>query len=256
MNEIHQQIHSFGIDTVEEKVYTFENEEVKKWTTFFHSEVEKRGIFNQINKRLNTPSKTVANTVGVCWYEFSDFMPWYLVRACSLASNNQLRHYIIQTAYEELGMRKSDEIHPEMFFDAAKIVLPNLEEERAQIMGRVGSSRVLDQLRGFLEGASSDEEILGQMLALEIPAEENIETTFQGLSYSDSARLQLAETQFFQIHRAIELEHVRLNVSNFLRFCNTEEKKERFLIGFDKGLVFWKKFWDEVSETIDAKLQA
>jgi hypothetical protein len=63
----------------------------------------------------------------------------------------------------------------------------------------------------------------------------------------------LGETKFFAIHRIIESEHIRLSVSNWLRFCKTPQEKTEFMEGTHIGLMFWKQYWSCVSDAIDRK---
>jgi hypothetical protein len=121
------------------------------------------------------------------------------------------------------------------------------EECKSQKNGVTDS---LTFLRKALLASSSDAEILGMMLCLEIPACENIETIFTALAYTKRLEQDLAETKFFKFHRQIEIEHIRLSVANFLRFCRTEKEREEFVRGCDQGLNFWSLFWSSVSEII------
>jgi hypothetical protein len=176
-------------------------------------------------------------------------MPWFLCQAAAMVSTNEKRHYVIQTAFEELGMRDAREIHPDMFWDAAKAV-GIAEEERAAIHREPAPAAVLASLRAMLLSYKTDEEVLGILLGLEIPARENIETVFSSLAHSRDARATLDAHKFFVLHRQIEIEHVRLTVSNFLRFCTEDAQKERFIRGFDDGLAFWRSFWGSASDEV------
>jgi pyrroloquinoline quinone (PQQ) biosynthesis protein C len=122
--------------------------------------------------------------------------------------------------------------------------------EILQLRGPGPVQSALDDLWRSLVSFKSDSEVLGILLGLEIPAEENIEMIFTSLGYSESVSAVLAKTKFFALHRAIEIEHVRLTVSNFLRFCSTEEQRAQFVAGFDTGLEFWKRYWNAVSDGI------
>ena len=224
-----------------EKTYTFENPEITTWTRRFEDHVVARSIFSDFEKTCPISFER-ACVVGTLWNHFSAFMPWFLCQAAAKMSTNEKRHYVIQTAFEELGMRDVREIHADMFWKAA--LKTGLTHERAEETSKIpGSSRPLDALRASLLSYNTDEEVLGILLGLEIPARENVETLFQSLAHTPALEEELSLDQFFSLHRQIEIEHVRLTVSNFVRFCKTPEQKERFLIGFRAGLDFWQAFW-------------
>lgn len=230
-----------GYNGTIEEIYTSSNEQVAAWTRRFESHVHELNIFPSFENSCPV-SATRAQTVGVLWHEFSSFMPWFLCQAAAMVTTNEKRHYVIQTAFEELGMRNSKEIHPDMFWEAAKSV--GVDDSTRE---SVGKSKEAIEVLGFLKNTllqyKTDEEILGILLGLEIPAVENIETVFRSLAHNEIALAKLEENKFFRLHRQIEIEHVRLTVSNFLRFCPNEDQQHRFVSGFFDGLKFWSNFW-------------
>ncbi len=78
---------------------------------------------------------------------------------------------------------------------------------------------------------------------------------FSSLGFSEDVKSKLAKTKFFVLHRQIELEHVRLTISNFLRFCETESLRNQFVIGFESGLKFWKHYWSGVAELVSCEMK-
>jgi hypothetical protein len=239
-----------GYNTTKEETFTSENPEVIRWREFFEERVNSLGIFEGFER--NHPGRSIerARAVGTQWYRFSSFMPWFLCQAAAMVSDNEKRHYIIQTAFEELGMRDVLEIHPELFWDAA-ITAESTIEDRKRLSCENGVSHALSKLKESLLSFKSDDEILGVLLGLEIPAKENIETIFSSLAHTNELTHKLTDNKFFKLHRQIESEHVRLTVANFLRFCQTEEKKNSFIKGFDVGTHFWNQFWNSVGAIID-----
>ena len=150
-------------------------------------------------------------------------------------------------------MRDVNEIHPEMFWQSAELVGITLEDRER--IGKCSNIReVLSFLKASLLESESDTEVMGLLLGLEMPAVENIETVFSSLEYKDDLVKDLACHVFFRLHRVIENEHVRLTVSNFLRFCNHSRQKQEFIRGFDKGIEFWSKFWSEAIQEAKAEL--
>lgn len=231
---------------IEESTYGFDHPDVVKWTEFFESRTRERAIFEDVWSFIKTNDAIGSYTVATQWYRFSSFMPAFLCRAASKVSDNVKRHYIIQTAFEELGMRNVNEIHPEMFKQAS-LLLDNADAYHKKLSHYEGVTQSLDWLRERLNSCRDDYEVMGMLLGLEIPAEENIDTIFQALAQNSSLEKQLKDHMFFRIHLAVEVEHVRLTVSNFLRFCDSQYKKDRFIRGFEAGLDFWELFWDSVN---------
>ena len=105
--------------------------------------------------------------------------------------------------------------------------------------------------KGLVE-AKNEQAIIGLLMSFEIVAQENIEMLFECLSFEDAARETLATTLFFKIHRQDETEHIRHSVANFLRFCRTASHRDDFREGFDRGIEFWGRFWDQSARLINA----
>ncbi len=238
-------------DRVSEKTYSLEHPDVIKWTKFFYQRAEIpqmfRGIW-QLNKKKN---KFNALVVGAFWQHFSNWVPLFLGMAMVRASNNIKRHYLVQIVFEELGGRNTDEIHPFLFESSIKSV--GIDHQRVEEFHKDASfklSEVLAKHLANMENAKDDFEIFGLNLGLEINAEENISTLLDSLWIASDSKKKLEESLFFQIHNVVEEEHIRLNVANFLRFCETEDAKSSFLAGFDKSVEFWKSFWDGVCTEI------
>lgn len=246
---------ALGYNGIREQTFTADHPAVLEWTRYFEKLTADAEIFRDFEERNPTSSLKQATVVAALWHRFSAFMPWFLCQAAAMVSSNEKRHYVIQTAFEELGMRDVREIHPDMFWSAAELAGVNVAE-REQTLNAPAPTRVLLDLRAALLSYKTDEEVLGILLGLEIPAIENIETVFSSLAHNEISRSRLYAHKFFRLHRQIETEHVRLTVSNFLRFCTTEEQKDLFVRGFNDGLKFWRNFWDSASDTIASFSQA
>jgi hypothetical protein len=236
-------------EPVVEPVYTKGNCQVINWTKYFSDILSDKAIFSRFTSPEIPKTLQSATVVANSWHLFSSFMPWFLCTAAAKVSTNFMRHYIIQTAFEELGMRDHKEIHPDMFWDAAKTV--GVKQSLAEIQGADSTvQQSIDYLRRKLLHYGNDAKILGILLGLEIPAQENIETIYNCLAYNNVCEKRLAGHRFFIIHRKIEIEHVRLSVSNFLRFCTKEQEKADFIHGFNDGLYFWNCFWTGVKKLL------
>lgn len=246
----YRDISALGYDYVQEKTYTADHPDVVAWANSFLSRFREKKIFERFDSEQASPSLVKTKVVGTQWHRFSEFMPYILCSASARVSNNRLRHYTIQTAYEELGARNADEIHHEMFWETA-LAAGAQDSDRARMANEPEINDALKFLEHVLVTAKSDEEILGLLLGLEICAEENIETVFSSLAHTKALETSLAETKFFKLHRQLEMEHIRLDVSIFLRFCQTsEEKTQLFTSGFDSGVQFWDLFWSGIGKII------
>ena len=159
---------------VVEKIYKIDHPKVIKWTSYFKEKADIDDIFHNFNQS-NLDSVDHAKIVGRFWYEFSKLAPKVLCICAGKVNCNLIRHYIIQTAFEELGERNHKAIHPELFKDSLRRI-----DALGITNGPIASLRTLelDTLDLF-----SESEILGFLLGMELPAEENIESVFSGLSY-------------------------------------------------------------------------
>lgn len=240
-----------GYNGTIEAVYTTRHPELRRWTRHFEAFVVERGIFPAFEAACPRSPERAA-VVGALWYRFSSFMPWFLCQAAAMVSTNEKRHYVIQTAFEELGMRDVREIHCEMFWQAA-LMAGVTAEDRAAVLADGPAAKALEALRAALLSYRTDEEVLGVLLGLEIPARENIETVFRSLAHNEKTGKMLDGHKFFRLHRQIEIEHVRLTVANFARYCGSEEQKRRFQSGFSEGITFWERFWSTASALVSAR---
>lgn len=230
-----------------EELYTPNHPEVIKLANYFHQIIQKKKIFESFNEKLPRGLLT-ARIVATAWHAFSDFMPEFLCHAATLMSNNLARHFVIQIAFDELGMRNHKLIHPQLFWEAAKSV--GITAEYSVISQSEGVKGSLDFLRNHLASCYSDIQIFGILLGLEIPAIENIETIFSSMSYNQSSAEILEKEMFFILHREVEIEHISFAISNFLRFKRSKKDIDPFIDGFDHGVIFWEMFWRAVKNQV------
>ena len=239
-------------DRVYETVYDKDSKEVIEWTQYFSERANIPEIFSEISKRLSTKNYLHAEVVGTFWHHFSALAPQVMSLAAARVDNNLMRHYIVQIIFEELGTRNHRLIHPDLFLDAIESIgISSLR--RQELVARHLQKLGFNLLSQVMDEAKSNSEILGVLLGLEIDANENIQTIFDALSFNDEATTKIKDTPFFKIHRIAEDEHIRLDVANFLRFCQTESEKEKFFLGFDKAVNFWTHYWNAMSEIIDSE---
>lgn len=241
-------IAALGYDVVREEIFHADHPSLVRWVNFFDMRMRSHRIFERFEEEAGGTSATKASVVCREWHRFSEFMPWFLCQAAAKVSTNRLRHYIIQTAFEELGGRDWSEIHHELFLRSATAAgVATVGNDPAVCVESLGL------LKNALVSATSDAEILGLLLGLEIPARENIETIFESLAFDEVSRAALDASKFFRLHRQLELEHIRLTISMFLRFCHSTKSQIEYLNGFDTGIEFWKRFWGSLGPHIQGQ---
>lgn len=237
-------------DRVRETEFTTNHPVVVDKTKSFKERAEIARIFSHTWRCIAQHPTLAPFHVGPAWLEFSQTMPWVLCRLASAVDNNQVRHYIVQGAFEELGGRDNREIHPELFKQSIGLVGVG-EFRQAEFQSGPGVQRSINYLKYIVDNADSTAEVLGMCLGLEIPAIENIQTVFEGLTTDKSKREAVRNSPFFLIHYTVEEEHIRLNVSNFLRFCKSTSEVAAFSSGFNASIRFWRHFWQDVAWRIE-----
>ena len=237
-------------DRVFEDIYDANSPTVIKETQGFSERAKISTIFSETWRRLSTRSKVNAEVIGTFWHHFSSLAPQVMCIAAAKVSNNLMRHYIVQIIFEELGSRKYKMIHSDIFLDCLQ-ELKVTDSRRGQLVNKYLPLLSFDYLLKIMNEADSDSKLLGILLGLEIDAEENISTVFDALSSDEEAGKITQESLFFRIHKVVEVEHIRLDVANYLRFCPTPKEKEEFQEGFDEAVLFWKMFWDGITRIID-----
>lgn len=226
-----------------------EQAELKKWINYFsnhHKVSESKSNFLK-NEPLSSHQSACA--LGALWYEFSDFMPWFLSMAAASVSTNEMRQSLIQVAHEELGEGNKNQLHSEQFKKAlsqAGIVFSHCSF----------TSEHIDYLKEKLLTVKSEYTVLGLCLGLEIIANENIESLIGKLSLTPKMSAALESSYFFKVHRVNEDQHIEYNIKNFLHFCSSEIEKEKFMQGFEEALDFWHQFWSKVASLEKTTLEA
>lgn len=248
MTQTNNLAQSLGYASTVEKVHSIEHPEVKEWMSYFQKKIVESKIFQDFNDRTAKFGNAKAAVVANQWYQFSKFVPWLLCFAASRMSSNEKRHYVIQTAFEELGMRNVEEIHADLFKQAAESLSIKINQQ--ENYENLDAGEPIAYLANAVKNCKNESVVLGMLLGLEGPARENIETIFESMDYLSNEEVQLEKNVFFVLHRQIEIEHIRLTVANFLKFCFSPTQKEDFICGFEEGLTFWKMFWTKTSELI------
>ena len=237
-------LNSINYIPIKESEYTTNHPLVLEWTDVFHKEFLSQKIFEKFGA-IQSSDTVKAELVGYSWHHFSARVAQFLCYASAKVSTNRLRHYVIQIAFEELGMRDVNEIHADMFQQAFIATQFNVQDKMGDFI-----PKSLSVLNCEMKNFTSDGYILGVLLGFEIPAVENISAVFNSLAFDAPRKSFLEKTKFFQLHQQIETEHIRLNVSNFLRFCDSESDRTQFKIGVTNGIKFWTEIWNEVGEEL------
>lgn len=238
---------ALGYDTVREDIFKIDSPEISTWYKVFADRTPMEEIFTKYLNASNDFKKGRRIAAGVLWYEFSAFSVWYLCQSSASLSDNLKRHYIVQFAFEELGMRDHEEIHCELFRQAA-VSAEVSEQHFDTLLGSDEIENLFSWLRGRLLGYENDASIIGLNLGMEFPAEENISTVQTSLSENKEIAEIVANSRFFKVHNVIEAEHIRAGIANFLRFCPDDKAKRLCLEGFDDGILFWKRYWQIVED--------
>jgi len=233
---------------IPESVYDYNHPEVIKFTRIFRERAEKEKVLSNINTTIaQCQSRAAAEIMAAIWYEFSCHTPRFLALAVSQTRDPERQHHLIQIAFDELGGHNKERIHSLLFLKAVNQI-------GIQLLPRLplfSIRNLFETLNKGLIDAKNEHVIIGLLMSFEIVAQENIEMLFECLSFDDAARETLATTLFFKIHRQDETEHIRHSVANFLRFCRTASHRDDFLEGFDRGIEFWGRFWDQSARLIN-----
>lgn len=237
------------LDKIEESHFTEDHPEVIKWTQRFRELAKVGSIFHSVETALRDRPTRAQLCIGAGWYEFTNSVPWMLCFLASKSEGNLARHFLIQTAFEELGGRNRNAIHSDLYMSALQRI--GMDEGTVKEYIEVNVPLfALEKLKKSTHAVKGNPEIMGLCLGLELPANENISTILAGLGTNEELQATLLKTPFFKIHRLVEDEHIRLSVSNFLQFCQGDQEKDKFLKGFEGGITFWKEFWSEVTSRI------
>lgn len=173
------------------------------------------------------------NLLASAWYDFSRFMPRFLVKLASLSRSEYVFSRLLSIANEEMGDGNDKLIHSEDFKYSCE--LNNI------LIDQSYQPNSLNVLRSTFKSEVGDPEILGIHLGLEIIANENINELLTGLGGG-----RLRNSSFFKIHLINESEHIRKCIDNY-DFCDSQSDKDKFMEGFSRGIEFWQSFWTEVS---------
>lgn len=234
---------------VKDLVYPSDHPDVVHHTARFLKRKDEAALFDAYVAATRQPSLHAAIVLGTQWYRFSSLMSQLPSVAVGRLTETQMRHFVIQTAFEELGEHDGHMIHSHLFLEAIQVAGVR-EEHVLDWCTFAPVTAAIERLRQDLARSPSDQEILGLLHGLEIPANDIIEHLFAGLAHSPEVSTALQATPFFRIHRVVEDEHIRRGTANYLRFCPSLGEKMNFAHGFEHALLFWRCFFDGVAGAI------
>lgn len=185
----------------------------------------------------NSKTYLECQKVAVHWFNFSKFIPEFLLSLSENVSNLEVRNRILQIVAEENGEGLALS-HHELFRQAME-----------QCGLKVCESNIpsISKFKNLYSCHSNLEEkeafAIGVSFGLEIIAEENINFLLEHTSYSaDTFRLN-EESLFFKIHLVNEKEHIEKCFQN-LASVNSKSI-DSLKAGVKLSLNFWKNFWEE-----------
>ena len=156
---------------------------------------------------------------------------------------------VIQTAYEELGETREDDIHTDLLRHTLKCAGVNADDILA-LSGHRPARAALDALMTRLHGCRSDAEITGILLGMELVAYENIDLVVDYLGYDDATKRRVADTRWTRMHHALEEEHIRRAVSVFVDHVTTPEQRRAFVRCFTDTMAFWREYWSSIADAV------
>lgn len=193
-------------------------------------------IFSKIDFNLKNDDAKLRARCASCWEKFSNDMPTFLAKAASRLDDHRAKAAIVTTAWEELGEGDDRQNHAILFERAvnkSNIDPAVLDKERKQVSPPLPSGLAL----------SSDRQIFGICVGLEIPANENISTLFNALCGVDGDHETIRNTQFFKIHFVNEDRHIAEGIGNAIRIYNVSTDDFEFMSGFRQASRFWRDYW-------------
>lgn len=223
------------------------DEKVAHYTDFFLELADPDSIFQPFEAKIPEKSRETAKVIGSLWYHLSEAITDILCTALAKLENPYIRHFVIQTAYEELGENSEDMIHTTLLRQTLKVAGVE-ESDILKWSGEASVKETIDTLHQNLESCKSDAEISGLLLGLEIIAYENIQNVIDSLTYSDAVGKEVMATDWVRLHNTMEEEHIRRAVSVYVRFTPDFTSQRKFVHRFCQAIEFWQQYWGAIAK--------
>jgi len=220
---------------------------VAHYTDFFLRLAKPEQIFPPFEAAIPEKSQETAAVIGALWYHLSESIVDFLCKALGQLENPYIRHFVVQTAYEELGEDSEDMLHTDLLRQTLRVAGVT-DNDILEWSGDMGVKASLERLHAHLAACRSDAEISGILLGLEIIAFENIQNVINAISYSGEVGDAILETDWVRLHSTMEEAHIRRAVGVFVRFTPDLTSQRKFVHRFCQAMDFWKEFWGAVAD--------
>lgn len=184
--------------------------------------------------------------VAASWYKFSLEMLNILSIAVGKINNPRKKCFPAETLFEELGEGREKSIHCDLFLEVCN-KLCIADKDRSSLLEVSNNSFLIDDLVLKVKSLDDENEILGLLYGLEIPANENIESLISGVSSSDQMYSVIEQLRFFKIHRVVEDIHIERGAFSYF-LCSHIGALDSFNKGIQISLEFWKEFWGNLGK--------
>jgi len=222
-------------------------ERVAEQTQFFHSLAQADELFGAF--RRSVPERSLANSkiVGALWFHLSEAIVDILCIALARLNNPKIRHFVVQTAYEELGEDSPDKLHTKLLLNMLQRAGVN-EQDILRWSGHEGVNREIDKLKKDLWDSPSDVEICGILLGMEIIAYQNVDNVLDYLSSSEDVGAAVRATEWAKLHHQLEEGHSRRAVTGGVEHVPDLTSQRRCVAAFMRTIRFWRQFWAEIAD--------
>ena len=228
---------------------------VAHYTEFFTRLAKPETIYPVFEAAVPEKSYESAVVIGSLWYHLSESIVDFLCKALGQLESPYIRHFVVQTAYEELGESSESMLHTDLLRHTLKVAGIN-DNDILEWSGEMGVKASLETLHSHLADCRTDAEIAGILLGLEITAYENIQNVVNAISYSSSVEERVLDTDWVRMHNQMEEEHIRRAVSVFIRFVPDLTAQRKFVHRFCQAMDFWRQFWGAVAVGANRNCQA
>lgn len=222
-------------------------DEVANYTRFFMELAKPEEIFPVFEATIPEKSQESATVIGSLWYHLSESIVDFLCKALGKLENPYIRHFVVQTAYEELGEDSEQMLHTDLLRQTLSVAGVT-DTDILRWSGDMKVKESLEWLHQELDSCQTDAEITGILLGLEIIAYENIQNVLKAICYSDPVTDRVMETDWVRLHNQMEEHHIHRAVSVFVRYVTDLTSQRKFVQRFTQAMVFWQRFWAAVAD--------
>ena len=222
------------------------DERIQQYIRFFNDLSEPERIFEAFRAGVPEKSPNNAKVIGALWYHLSETIVDVLCVALAKLRTPHIRHLVAQTVYEELGEASPDLIHTDLL--RRMLLVADVDDvDILRWSGHAGVNRTIDSLMTELHGCSSDAEICGLLLGMELIAYQNVDNVIDYLSFNSEVGAAVSDTPWARLHHQLEEGHIRRAVSIFVDHVPELHEQRPFVRTFMSTIRFWEDFWGEIA---------